>query len=79
VEVKRMFTLPHYRGKGIAIVILNELENGLWNWLRKMHSEDRVKDDLKLLHFTQEAGIKAFLIMDNISEWIKVFALKKMK
>jgi putative acetyltransferase len=27
VEMKRMFTLPEYRGKGIAIAILTELEN----------------------------------------------------
>lgn len=27
MEVKRMFTLPDYRGKGIAAIILNELEN----------------------------------------------------
>jgi putative acetyltransferase len=26
-EIKRMFTLPEYRGKGIAKAILNELEN----------------------------------------------------
>ncbi len=26
MEVKRMFTLPDYRGKGIAAVLLNELE-----------------------------------------------------
>ena len=27
VEIKRMFTLPEYRGKGIAKAILSELEN----------------------------------------------------
>lgn len=27
MEVKRMFTLPHFRGKGIAPIILVELEN----------------------------------------------------
>lgn len=26
IEIKRMFTLPEYRGKGIAITILSELE-----------------------------------------------------
>lgn len=27
VEIKRMYTLPEYRGKGVAEAILNELEN----------------------------------------------------
>lgn len=27
VEIKRMYTLPEYRGKGVAKAILNELEN----------------------------------------------------
>lgn len=27
VEVKRMYTLPEYRGKGIAMLVLRELEN----------------------------------------------------
>jgi putative acetyltransferase len=31
VEIKRMYTLPEYRGKGIAKLILNELEN----WARE--------------------------------------------
>lgn len=31
VEIKRMFTLPEYRGKGIAKAILSELEN----WARE--------------------------------------------
>lgn len=26
MEIKRMFTLPEYRGKGLAVLVLNELE-----------------------------------------------------
>jgi len=44
MEVKRMFTDPSFRGKGIAAIILNELEN----WSR----------ELKMKRCILETGIK---------------------
>jgi len=78
MEVKRMFTLPECRGKGIATKLLNELEK----WTIELGYEKCILETGKrqpeaIALYTKRMDIKAFLIMVNIPEWITVFALKR--
>lgn len=44
MEVKRMFTLPEYRGNGFAVIILEELEK----WAKESEYEKTVLETGKL-------------------------------
>ena len=57
MEIKRMYTLPEFRGKGIATKVLNELEK----WVKELSYEKCIletgKSNLKQLHFIKRAAI----------------------
>ena len=77
MEVKRMYSLPDYRGKGIATKILNELEK----WAIELHFEKCIletgkkqpeavafykKNDYKLIpNYGQYAGIENSLCFEK--------------
>lgn len=58
MEIKRMFTLPQYRGKGIAGIILNELEN----WAAELSCSKCVletgKRQPEAIHLYQKKGYR---------------------
>jgi GNAT superfamily N-acetyltransferase len=69
MEVKRMFTLPEYRGKGIASTVLSELEN----WAKALgykycvlETGKRMPDAIGLY---QKAG---YQIIENYGQYIGV-------
>lgn len=69
VEMKRMFTLPDYRGKGIAKAILTELEN----WARE---ENYTAAILETGHLQYDAiGLyqkMGYVITENFGQYIGV-------
>lgn len=68
-EIKRMFTLPEYRGKGIAKAILNELE--VWakeeNYSRAILETGYLQKDAIGLY--QKLG---YTITDNFGQYVGV-------
>ena len=69
MEVKRMFTLPNYRGKGAASILLKELEN----WAKEMTYEKCVLETSKrqpdALTLYRKNGYK---IIPNYGQYIGV-------
>lgn len=69
-EIKRMFTLPEHRGKGIAKAILTELE--LWA------KEENYKVSILETGFLQKAAIRLYQklgyeITENFGQYIGVY------
>lgn len=69
IEIKRMFTLPEYRGKGIAKAILTELEN----WA----NEEQYSISILETGFMQKDAIHLYTklgyeIIDNFGQYIGV-------
>jgi len=69
IEIKRMFTLPEYRGKGIAKTILSELEN----WAKEEKYSIAILETGCLqkdaIHLYKKMGYK---ITENFGQYIGV-------
>lgn len=69
VEIKRMFVLPEYRGHGIAIKILKELEL----WAAELNYREYIletgKKQPEAIHLYQKAG---YCVMHNYGQYINV-------
>ena len=68
MEVKRMYTLPECRGKGIAAMVLAEWKYGRRKCCTINVYWKRGKDNRKRLRFTRRADTKSFLTMGNMRE-----------
>ena len=69
VEIKRMFTLPEYRGKGVAKTILSELEN----WAK----EEKYSVSILETGFMQKDAIHLYKkvgyeVIENFGQYIGV-------
>lgn len=69
VEIKRMFTLPEYRGKGVAKAILSELEN----WAK----EEKYSVSILETGFMQKDAIHLYKkvgyeVIENFGQYIGV-------
>lgn len=68
-EVKRMYTLPEYRGKGIAVQILNELER----WGKELNYTSFVletgKKQPEAIRLYQKHG---YLLIPNYGQYIGI-------
>ncbi|WP_423997531.1 GNAT family N-acetyltransferase [Maribacter sp. IgM3_T14_3] len=68
VEIKRMYVPPTYRGKGIASIVLNELEK----WSTELKFEKCILETLKekpyAIRFYQKNNYK---IISNFGEYVK--------
>ncbi|MFB6457244.1 GNAT family N-acetyltransferase [Chitinophaga sp. Hz27] len=67
IEIKRMFVMPELRGKGIAMGILQELEN----WAKELNYGYSIletgKRQPEAISFYQKSG---YTIMDNYGQYI---------
>jgi GNAT superfamily N-acetyltransferase len=68
IEIKRMYVPPTYRGKGIATIVLNELEK----WSKELKFKKSILETLKekpyAIGFYKKNGYK---IIPNFGEYIK--------
>lgn len=69
IEVKRMFTLPDFRGQGFATYVLNELEN----WAKELSYTKTIletgKRQLEAVKFYQK---NAYITIPNYGQYVDV-------
>ena len=68
-EIKRMFVLPEYRGHGIALKILNELELWATELNYKEYILETGKKQPEAIRLYQKAG---YSVISNYGQYIKV-------
>ncbi len=77
VEIKRMFTNPEFRKRGLGSSIVGELEN----WAKELGYKKQSLRPLKTLRmlfpFMKKAGLKEFLIMGSMLVWTAVYVLRR--
>jgi putative acetyltransferase len=67
VEIKRMFTVPAERGKGLAVIVLNELEK----WAVELNSRYSILETgKKLLSAVQLYKKSGYTITENYDQYI---------
>ena len=69
VEIKRMFVKPEYRGKGVAVKILNELEL----WAREINYSEAIletgKKQTEAIRLYEKAG---YIIIPNYGQYANI-------
>jgi GNAT superfamily N-acetyltransferase len=77
VEIKRMFTNPEFRKRGLGSSIVENLKTGQRNWDIKKQSLKPLKTLRMLFPFMKKAGFKEFLIMGSMLVWTAVYVLRR--
>lgn len=68
IEIKRMYVQPTYRGKGIASIVLNELEN----WSNELNYEKCILETLKEKPYAIAFYVKnEYKEIPNFGEYVK--------